>query len=184
MKFHYSPLYRPASFSSLPKGWAWEFVEVPNYLQTARPDLPVSSKSHGVIASLVRLTQAQLEDFQLEVVSYQDPSETPAELTKQLLENSLTPAQLDFVGDLNLLILSGKLVRDAQRDVKDLQRRNLELTLEESAAIMANHKVPDRDDSGELEGELEQAKTQLKALEDKADRDLHEFLIAYLPKIS
>lgn len=61
--FKYAPLYRPAPFSSIPKGW--EFVEAPHE-GVNRPDLPRSKYKHGVIAYKRELTAEEVERNELE----------------------------------------------------------------------------------------------------------------------
>ena len=64
MKHIYRPLYRPAPFAGLPKGW--DFVEVPIELAGSRRDLPVSRYRHGVIGYDRKLTVEEVADHQLE----------------------------------------------------------------------------------------------------------------------
>jgi hypothetical protein len=59
----YLPVLRPASFSTLPEGLAWTYVEVPHYI-TKRPDLPKSKHPHGVIECR-ELTADECERFDL-----------------------------------------------------------------------------------------------------------------------
>lgn len=63
-KYHYRPLLRPASNSTLPDGVQWEYVEVPSYI-TARPDLPTSQYRHGVISTDRLLTLDEVRRFDL-----------------------------------------------------------------------------------------------------------------------
>jgi len=62
----YIPLLRPASFSTLPQGLEWTYVEAPSYV-TKRPDLPRSSHAHGVIECR-ELTIEEQERFDLRPV--------------------------------------------------------------------------------------------------------------------
>ena len=55
----YIPKLRPASFSTLPQGLAWEYVEAPSYI-TKRPDLPRSAHPHGLIRTERALTADEL----------------------------------------------------------------------------------------------------------------------------
>ena len=59
----YLPVLRPASFSTLPQGLEWTYVEVPHYI-TKRPDLPKSKHPHGVIECR-ELTADECERFDL-----------------------------------------------------------------------------------------------------------------------
>ena len=59
----YIPALRPASFSTLPQGLEWTYVEAPSYV-TKRPDLPRSSNTHGVIECR-ELTKDECERFDL-----------------------------------------------------------------------------------------------------------------------
>jgi hypothetical protein len=63
----YIPLLRPASFSTLPQGLEWTYVEAPSYV-TKRPDLPRSSHAHGVIECR-ELTADEQERFDLRPVA-------------------------------------------------------------------------------------------------------------------
>src|SRR6478752_995153 len=63
----YIPLLRPASFSTLPQGLEWTYVEAPSYV-TKRPDLPRSSHAHGVIECR-ELTVDEQERFDLRPVA-------------------------------------------------------------------------------------------------------------------
>lgn len=62
---HYKPLYRPASFATVPKGWV--YIEAPSYV-TGRPDLPQSKHKHGVIGYDHPLSMTEVERFELEGV--------------------------------------------------------------------------------------------------------------------
>lgn len=62
----YAPLYRPAGFAGLPRGW--EYVEAPRSLAANRPDLPVSKRPHGVISYPRPLTAAEIERYEVEAV--------------------------------------------------------------------------------------------------------------------
>ena len=62
----YAPLLRPASFSTLPQALEWSYVEVPSYI-TKRPDLPRSTRPHGVIECR-ELTKDECDRFELETV--------------------------------------------------------------------------------------------------------------------
>lgn len=86
----YIPLYRPASFATLPRGLAWTYVEVPSYI-TTRPDLPTSEHTHGVIECR-ELTKEELAEFELlstcapeEVDSDGYPLSSPREWTEEEL---------------------------------------------------------------------------------------------------
>ena len=59
----YAPLLRPPSFSTLPGGLSWIYVEVPPYI-TKRLDLPTSKRPHGVIECR-ELTKDECERFDL-----------------------------------------------------------------------------------------------------------------------
>ena len=59
----YEPLLRPAGFETLPSGLEWEYVEAPDYVR--RPDLPLSRRRHGVIATKRPLTSAEIDRFPL-----------------------------------------------------------------------------------------------------------------------
>ncbi len=62
----YRPLYRPASFATVPAGWS--YVEVPSSVAKGRPDLPVSRYPHGVISYERPLTDSECERFELEAL--------------------------------------------------------------------------------------------------------------------
>lgn len=64
VSYRYRPLFRPASFSTLPRGLKWEYVEAPSYV-TLRPDLPRSTYPHGVISTDRALTLDEQEQFDL-----------------------------------------------------------------------------------------------------------------------
>jgi|HubBroStandDraft_5_1064220.scaffolds.fasta_scaffold546271_1 hypothetical protein len=65
-KFHYIPLLRPASFSTLPQGIRWDFVESPGMAGLAnRSDLPRSTHRYGVIEINRQLTAEELKQFDL-----------------------------------------------------------------------------------------------------------------------
>jgi hypothetical protein len=66
MKHLYKPIYRPAAFSGLPKGW--DYVEAPADLALRRPDLPVSRHTFGVIAYERQLTAEEVKRHELEYV--------------------------------------------------------------------------------------------------------------------
>jgi hypothetical protein len=61
--FTYRPTLRPASFSTLPQGIRWDFVEVP--VDVRRPELPLSRHRYGVIAVNRRLTADECDRFGL-----------------------------------------------------------------------------------------------------------------------
>lgn len=63
-RYLYAPIYRPAPFSGLPKGW--DFAEAPADVAPRRPDLPVSSRRYGVIAYDRKLTPEEVRAFELE----------------------------------------------------------------------------------------------------------------------
>lgn len=66
MNFYYQPLLRPASFSTLPAGLKWEYLERPSYVSgSARPDLRLSQYPHGVIAVDRELTKEECFHFDL-----------------------------------------------------------------------------------------------------------------------
>jgi hypothetical protein len=66
MKYLYRPLYRPAAFSGIPKGW--DYVEAPADLAHRRPELPRSTWIHGVIGYDRQLTQDECKNWELEYV--------------------------------------------------------------------------------------------------------------------
>ena len=70
MKHLYRPLYRPAAFAGLPKGW--DYVEAPPDLAHRRRDLPMSRWIHGVIAYDRQLTADELKQHELEYVGEQE----------------------------------------------------------------------------------------------------------------
>ena len=63
----YKLLLRPASSFTLPRGVKWSYVEAPWNLHT-RPDLPRSKNQYGVIEIDRRLTDEELEHFDIEEV--------------------------------------------------------------------------------------------------------------------
>jgi len=65
-KFLYKPLYRPAPFSGIPKGW--DYVEAPPDIAHRRMDLPMSNWIHGVIAYDRPLTKDECKNHELEFV--------------------------------------------------------------------------------------------------------------------
>ena len=66
IEYLYRPLYRPAHFAGLPKGW--DYVEAP----ACEPDiavrrgLPLSRQTYGIIAYTRPLTKQEQADHQLE----------------------------------------------------------------------------------------------------------------------
>ena len=70
MKHKYAPIYRPAPFAGLPKGW--DFVEVPRDLATKRPDLPMSQRMFGVIAYDRQLTEEEVKRHELEYLGAEE----------------------------------------------------------------------------------------------------------------
>ena len=65
-KFLYKPLYRPAAFSGIPKGW--DFKEAPPDIAHKRPDLPMSRWRFGIIAYDRPLTADECKSHELEYV--------------------------------------------------------------------------------------------------------------------
>ena len=65
-KYLYRPLYRPAAFANLPKGW--DYVEAPPDLayRGLRRDLPMSSWIFGIIGYDRMLTPEEIRDHELE----------------------------------------------------------------------------------------------------------------------
>jgi hypothetical protein len=59
-------MIRPASFSTLPSGVKWEYVEAPPDIAHKRPDLPRSTHRYGVIATERKLTPEERERFDLQ----------------------------------------------------------------------------------------------------------------------
>ncbi len=66
MRHLYKPLYRPAAFSGIPKGW--QYVEAPPDLAHRRPELPMSTWIHGIISYAEPLTKDQCRSFELEFI--------------------------------------------------------------------------------------------------------------------
>lgn len=60
----YAPIYRPAAFSGIPKGW--EYVEAPRDVAHRLTHLPMSSRTHGVIAYDRQLTAEEVKRHELE----------------------------------------------------------------------------------------------------------------------
>lgn len=64
---HYRPKYRPAGFATLPRDVSWEYVERPTMHGLCnRNDLPRSSFTFGIIKTDRKLTQDEMETFELE----------------------------------------------------------------------------------------------------------------------
>ena len=63
----YRPMMRPASMVTLPAGVKWEFVEAPWDIAHMRMDLPRSSHRFGMISTDRRLTEDEIEHFDLRV---------------------------------------------------------------------------------------------------------------------
>lgn len=65
MKNLYRPLYRHASFCTLPQGVAWEYAEAPrgDYLM---PHIPRSNFPFGIIATARKLTEEECKTYELE----------------------------------------------------------------------------------------------------------------------
>ncbi len=75
---YYIPLYRPASFATLPAGVSWSFVEAPAMTGLAnRPDLPRSIHRYGVIETSRPLSLDELDRFGLIV---QEAAEEPSQM--------------------------------------------------------------------------------------------------------
>ena len=70
MKYLYKPLYRPAPFSGIPKGW--DYAEVPPEYVHKRPDVPPSTWVHGVIFYTRQLTSQECKSFELEYVGAEE----------------------------------------------------------------------------------------------------------------
>ena len=69
MAHRYIPLLRPASFSTLPAGVTWEYVEAPAMAGLAnRPDLPTSKHRYGMIETSRQLTRQERAHFDLREV--------------------------------------------------------------------------------------------------------------------
>lgn len=68
-EFIYQPLLRPASRYTLPTDIGWDYVELPRDSNFNRPDLPRSSKLHGIIKTDRQLTSDECEHFDLREVS-------------------------------------------------------------------------------------------------------------------
>ena len=67
---YYRPLYRPAHFSAMPKGVAWDYVEAPasDPMIAIRRKLPLSRHPYGIISTERALTREELEQYELAVV--------------------------------------------------------------------------------------------------------------------
>ncbi len=66
MTARYIPLLRPASFTTLPQGVTWGYVEAPAMQGLAkRPDLPTSTHRYGVIETSRPLTKGEEHTFDL-----------------------------------------------------------------------------------------------------------------------
>lgn len=66
--FKYAPMYRPPGFASLPKGWT--LLERPrlNCGFDRRTDLPLSRHMFGVVSYDRQLTDAEVTNYQLEIL--------------------------------------------------------------------------------------------------------------------
>ena len=71
MTNHYRPLRRPATFSALPEGIKWNYVETPAMPLFARelPGIPQSRYQFGVIATDRPLTAVECDHFDLRAIS-------------------------------------------------------------------------------------------------------------------
>ena len=63
--FLYAPMLRPASFATLPRGVAWDYVETPSDGSVNRPDIPRSTRRYGIIRTDRALTRAETNTFEL-----------------------------------------------------------------------------------------------------------------------
>lgn len=65
-EFRYIPLFRPASFCTLPEGVKWSYVEAPQmHGLYMGGDLPQSRHRFGIIATDRALTEQELDHFDL-----------------------------------------------------------------------------------------------------------------------
>jgi hypothetical protein len=69
-KHLYKPLFRPAAFAGLPKGW--DYVEAPPDIAHKRPDIPMSRWIHGVIAYDRQLSREECHQHDLEFVGVRE----------------------------------------------------------------------------------------------------------------
>lgn len=69
-KYLYKPLYRPAAFAGLPKGW--DYAEMPPDIAHKRPQLPMSRWIHGIVAYDRQLTAEECRQHELEYVEMRE----------------------------------------------------------------------------------------------------------------
>jgi hypothetical protein len=65
-RYLYRPLYRPASFATVPKGW--DYVEAPAQFAPNRTDIPRSMHKFGIIAYDHQLTDDEVSRYELDYV--------------------------------------------------------------------------------------------------------------------
>jgi GNAT superfamily N-acetyltransferase len=68
-KYHYTPLLRPAHFSTLPPDVKWDYAELPHDFHGNRPDLKRSKHRYGIIKVDRRLTPEERSRFDLKEIA-------------------------------------------------------------------------------------------------------------------
>jgi hypothetical protein len=70
VEYLYRPMYRDAYVSAFPSDVKWDYVEAPagDPMIAVRRGLPLSRHQFGIIATNRRLTSAEREEFQMQIV--------------------------------------------------------------------------------------------------------------------